>query len=235
MKARLIPFVFVLLFSPAAAQQNIGMAGSAAPYPEHQPTTGPDTTAVNGDRHDLDGRAGPEKPHMSSAVSAILKDLLAAAGKKDWATAKAKLGEVQAVAKPTEFDLFEIEVIAGFVALNTADHPGALASYKKVIANPLFKTAQTRKEQDGTLRNAMVLANEAGDFQSAIAFGGKLAAMGPLDETGATTLAVAYFGAKDYASALGLAQKVVDTDVAAGQVPSKTATDVVTQSKAAMH
>jgi hypothetical protein len=204
--------------------------------PGRRPTEVGDPSATHGDRHDVDDNPFlKQPPRMSPSVSDLMKATLAAAGQKDWTTAKTKLQEARAVSNPTAFDSFEIEVVAGFVSVNTADHATALASYKKVIDSPFFATAQTKPQQSAILRNAMVLANEGGDYTSAIGFGAKLAAAGPLDDQSAIALAVAYYGNKDYATAKSLAQKAIDAAVAAGTKPSEIAAEIVTKSSASLH
>ena len=164
-----------------ATAQIVGGAMQPSPYPERRPTDLMDPSSTSGNRHDVDGDPwGKTEVHMSPAVRAVLKALLAAAAQKDWTTASAKLLEAREIRNTTEFDRFEIDVMASFVSINTGDHAAALASYRKVIASPFFVMAQTREEQSATLKNAMILSNKAGDFANAIAYGGKLAAMGRL-------------------------------------------------------
>jgi hypothetical protein len=188
-----------------------------------------DINAANQAAHGSNDAAGPQ---MSYGLTKIMRSLSAAAQAKDWTTAKAKLAEAQALPNPTAFDTFEIDVITAYVDINTADHPGALAAYKKVIANPLFATAQKPAEQAGTLKNAMVLANEAGDYTSAIGFGQKLAGMGAVDDGAAVSLAAAYFGNKQFAQAQSLAQSAIDAETKAGETPNATAVQIVAQAKA---
>lgn len=177
----------------------------------------------------------PAPPTMSAPVSRIVKALMNAAGKRDWAMAEAKLQQVRAVPGPSAFDLIQIDAVASFIAINTGDHPTALAAYKRMIANPLFLTVQTSQEQGATLKNAMILSNEAGDFTGAIGFGEKLAAAGSLGDMSANALAFAYWGNKDYAKAQVLAQKSIDAAVAAGKKPDESALQIVLKSKAGQH
>jgi tetratricopeptide (TPR) repeat protein len=181
------------------------------------------------------GAAAPAAAHMSRAVSRLLIALMDAAKQGDWVTAEARLMQARGVQAPSELDRFEIEVVASFVALNMRDHPTALASYEKVIASPLFATAQTLREQRAALQNAMVLSNEAGDYAQAIAFGEKLAASGPMDGASAVPLAFAYLAAGRSSEAQALAQKTIDADVAAGMKPDQAALEIVSRSKAGLH
>src|SRR6185312_1089988 len=105
--------------------------------------------------------------------------------------AKEKLAKLRAMQRATPFDRFEIEVAAAFVAVNTGDKAAGLASYKTIIADPLFDKAQKPDQQTATLKNAMVLANEVGSYQDAIGFGQKLAASGAMDESAAIAMATA--------------------------------------------
>lgn len=224
-----------LISSPAMGQI---MGGGMQPPvdPGRRPTEVGDPYATHGDRHDVDDNPfHKEPPRMSVRVSDLMKSTLTAAGEKDWTTAKAKLEEARAISNPTEFDTFEIETVAAFVCVNTGDNAGALASYKKVIASQFFATAQTSAQQGSTLRNAIILANAASDFTSAIGFGAKLSAIGPVDDATAIMLAMSYYGNKDYATAKSLAQKAIDAAIAAGTKPSETATEIVTKSAANLH
>jgi hypothetical protein len=221
---------------PAMAQSMGGGMQTPGGDPTRRPTDVYDPSAVHGDRHDVDDNPFlKQPPRMSSSVSDLMKTTLAAAEQKDWTTAKAKLQEARAISNPTAFDSFEIEIVAGFVALNTGDHVSALASYKKVIDSPFFATTQSKQQQSVMLKNAMVLANEGGDFTSAISFGAKLAAIGPVDDQSAIALAVAYYGNKDYATAKAVAQKVIAAASAAGTKPSEIAAEIVTKSSANLH
>jgi hypothetical protein len=76
----------------------------------------------------------------------------------------------------------------------------------------------------------MILANEAGRFADAIAYGGKLGRMGPLSESAAVALASGYFGARDFADAKAVAQKAIDAAVAAGKNPSGAALQIAQKS-----
>ena len=222
--------------APAVAQTMGGGMQAPGGDPTRRPTDVYDPSAVHGDRHDVDDNPFVKQPpRMSSAVSDLMKATLAAAGQKDWTTAKAKLQEARAISDATPFDSFEIEMVAAFVALNTGDHASSLASYKKVIDSPYFATAQTKPQQSAMLKNAMVLANEGGDFTSAISYGAKLSAIGPVDDQSAIALAVAYYGNKDFATAKTLAQKAIDAAIAAGTKPSEVAAEIVTKSSANLH
>jgi len=229
-----IATVTALALQPAAAQQNIGATPPGA-MPDHPPYERADRSAVDGDRHDADPFArGNQGPHMSMPLSKIMKSLLAATKQNDWTTAKAKLAEAQALSEPSDFDKFEIDVMTGYVAFRTSDQTTALAAYKRVIASPYFAKAQTKVEQAGTLRNAMVLSNATGAFADSISYGQQLASLGSMDESAAISLATAYFGNEDYSSAQSLAQKAIDAETAAGKAPDPTAQEIVTKSKAAM-
>jgi hypothetical protein len=223
-----------LVSSPAIAQiMGSGMLPPPAD-PGRRPTEMGDPSATYRARHDVeDIRKLP--PRMSMRVNDLIKATLAAVGQKDWTTAKAKLEEARAVSNPSEFDTFEIETLAAFASVNTGDHSNALASYKKVIASPFFATTQTSAQQISTLTNAIILANAASDFTSAIAFGAKLSTLGPVDDATAIMLAMAYYGNKDYATAKSLAQKSIDAAIAAGTKPSEVAAEIVAKSSASLH
>jgi len=215
---------FAVMFAAVSAQADMDTqrsAAAAATDRERGTVRGDDPTASKG-------------PHMSTSVSRTLKALFDATKKGDWDTAKGKLVEVRAISTATDFDKFEIEVAGAYVALNSKpkDDAAALASYKLVIASPFFATALSKTEQGGTLRNAMVLSNAAGDYDNAISFGGKLAAAGAMDENSAIALATAYYGKGNYAAARDLAQKAIDAEAAAGKPADPTATQIVAQSKA---
>jgi hypothetical protein len=177
--------------------------------------------------------ANAKGPHMSPAMSKALKAVMDAGSAKDWGTATARLNEARALSNQSDFDAFELTVVTAYVAVGTGDTAGALATYKSEIANPLFATALPQDNQIGTLKNAMVLSNNAKDYDGTIALGQKLIAMGSVDEGAALALAIAYYGKGDYATAQSLAQKTIDVEVAAGKTPNATATEIVARSKAA--
>ena len=234
MRAKFVTVLFSIaalsaLVSSPTTGQNMSNGFQPPFAPPTRPTEIQTPAASHVERHDVDGK------HMSTRVNDLVKATMAAAGQQDWTTAKAKLAEARAVSNPTAFDTFEIEMVAAFVAVNTADHVAALASYKKVIDNPFFAQTQTAAQQSSTLKNAMILANETSDYTSAIAFGAKLAAMGPVDDATEIALAFAYYGNKDYAMAKSLAQKSIDAAMAAGTKPNDVATEIVAKSSANMH
>lgn len=169
---------------------------------------------------------------MSMPIGKLLKAAFDAGARKDWATAKARLSDAVAIQSTNEMDQFEIDVTTSFVAINTGDHPAALAAYKRTATNALFPTALTPLEQRGTLKNAMVLCNEIGDYKGAITFGERMIANGAIDNSTAVSLALAYFGNGDWAKAQDLAQKAIDAAVAAGIKPNDTALQIVLKSKA---
>ncbi len=173
-------------------------------------------------------------PHMSNALAKAMKALFGAAGQKDWIAAKSNLDEARAIPDPSDFDRYEIEVAASYVAIGLSDQLAALTSYRKIFASPFFSSVQKPDEQSAMLKNAMVLSNAAGDYAGAVTMGTRLATMGPLDETSAIELAIAYFGDKDFVRAQNLAQKIIDAAVAAGLKPNSTAEKIVEQCKTAV-
>ncbi len=186
------------------------------------------------------GAVSNKKPEMSMEVSDVLRALFDAGKNKDWDRAKAKLAEARAFSKPNDVDLYEIEVASGYISFNTTiaaksnDFSATLDSYKKQVANPMFDKMETVENKTHTLKNGMILANQAGDFPGAIAFGEKLVAMGGIDDQSATTLALAYFGHKDYAKAESMAQSAINAETAASLKPNDSAVQIVAQSKAAL-
>jgi hypothetical protein len=229
-----VTFIGVLVLDGASSAQSMG--GGMGPNQVWRPSEPAGPPITSGDLHHSEAPPPAKvEVHLSEGVSVALKSLLVAAGQKDWTTAKAKLLEASAVPNSTDYDLFEINVMTSFVALSTGDHATALATYRNVVGSPFFDSAETSAEQSATLKNAMILANEAGDFPSAINFGNRLAALGPMDDASAIALAVAYFGNQDYADAQSLAQKAVDAAIAAGKKPDEIALKIVSKSSAIPH
>jgi tetratricopeptide (TPR) repeat protein len=190
----------------------------------------PDPAATRGDRYDPGANEGPK----IGAASDALKSAMAAAQKKDWAAAKANLEEARRYPALSDFDRFEIEVMNGFVALNAGNYGTARESYRNVIASPYFGS-QSLAEQTATLKNAMILSNEIGDYPTAAIYGEKLAEKGPLDDVAALALATAYFGDKDYAKAQHLAQDSIDMAARAGKPASDGALQIVAKAKTYLH
>ena len=220
-----------LVCSPASGQ----IMGSGMLPPPADPGRRATELAAPAAANVGDTASRKQTPHMSRQINDLVKATLVAAGQGDWATAKVKLAEARTVADATAFDSFEIETAAAYVDVNTGDDAGALASYTKVIASPFFAATQTGAQQSAALKNAIILANAASDFSSAIAFGAKLAALGPVDDATTVMLAMAYYGNKDYATAKSLAQKSIDAAIAAGTKPSETATEIVAKSSTNLH
>jgi len=203
----------IALASPASAQEH---------YNSH------DAFATRGDRYDPGANDGPQIVTVGSRLKAVI----AAARDNDWTTAQARLKEAYEVANATDIDRFSIDVVSGFVAINTGDHATALASYRKVIASTYFHSAQTRREQEATLKNAMILCNEVSAFSDAIAYGELLDDGWRLDNVSALALATAYFGNKDYAKAQRMAQKAIDLANDAGRPVSDDARQILAKSAA---
>ncbi len=195
------------------------------------PAQGGDSAATRGDRWDGGINEGPKVVTVGSSLKAVL----AAAANRDWPTAQAKLVDAHAVANPTDIDRFEIDVVTAYVALNTGDYSTALASYRKVITSPFFRSAQSGKEQQFTLKNAMILSNQAGDFTTAVTYGEMLAERDALDEVSANALAVAYFGNKDYAKAHAMATRAIDLANGSGRPADPSAIQILAKTKTYLH
>jgi tetratricopeptide (TPR) repeat protein len=208
-----LSIVVLALAEPATAQER---------YNNH------DDFATRGDRYDPGAHDGPQVVTVGSK----LKAAIAAARNNDWSTAQARLEDAHQVSNPSDLDRFEIEVVSGFIAINTGDHAMALASYRKVIASPYFRSAQARHEQEATLKNAMILSNEVGAFSDAISYGETLDDGWRLDDVSALALASAYFGNRDYRKAETMAQKAIDLASDAGRPVSEDARQILAKSRA---
>jgi tetratricopeptide (TPR) repeat protein len=171
-------------------------------------------------------------PKVQKPVGEALQAAIKAVQAKDTAGANAQLAAARAVPALTDIDTIEIDVVTAFVAINSGDHPGALAAYKRVVASPQFSVVIQPPEQTSTLKNMMILANEAKDYSAAIQAGETLAKSGGMDDKAAASLAAAYYYNKDYAKAQALAQKSVDAAIAAGGTPDKGSLQIMMNSYA---
>jgi len=169
-------------------------------------------------------------PQMSMAMSKAIKQVMDAANKKDWPTAKGHLVEAQAIPNPSDFDSLQLAEVTAFVAFGTKDTETGYANYKKAIANPLFDTAVSKADQTGMLKNTMMLSNAHGDYAGTIALSQKLIAVGGVDDIAAITLALAYYNTNEFQKAKDWAQKALDAE---GSTPNPTAREIVDKSKAA--
>jgi tetratricopeptide (TPR) repeat protein len=169
----------------------------------------------------------PSGPHTSPAVGKALQAALAAVQGKDFASAQAALAAAKAVPGPTDVDLAEIDEVSVYLALSMNDHPTALALYKRIIASPLFPAVETPDQQKQSLKNAMMLANEAKDYAMASQIGERIANSGSMDDKAAGSLAEAYYYNKEYAKAQSLAQKSIDAAIAQGVPPDRGAIQIV--------
>ncbi|HEY1709290.1 MAG TPA: CDC27 family protein [Rhizomicrobium sp.] len=165
--------------------------------------------------------AKTEVPKGTAAVGKALQAAVTAIQAKDYATAQTQLAAAKAAPNPNDADQVQIDKVTAYLDLNTNDMAGALAAYKRIIASPLFTQMLTPDEQAQTLKNTMILANQAKDYTTAAQVGEKLAASGTMDDKAASSLAQTYYMNKDYAKAQALAQKSADAAIAAGGKPDK--------------
>jgi hypothetical protein len=162
-------------------------------------------------------------PKLSKAASKLMSEAQKAFTAKDWATMLAKIKEAQALPDLTDYDKYVVNYFMGLALYNGGD---------KVSSTPYFvaaaeSTAAPPEERIPALRIAIDLENQAKDFAKVKTLGQQLADAGGLNGAVTGVVAFAYYSTGDYPNAKVFAQKSVDTDLAAGKTPDRSAYQVL--------
>lgn len=171
------------------------------------------------------GRAAAKKedegPKVRVAVGKGLNDAMKAIDAKDFATALAKVKEVDAAIKDkSPFEEYQVAKYFGFIAINQTpmpDYAAAAVAYNREIASGGAPEA----EKAGMYNVAMRLNYQTMDFADVIKDAAELQKMQPLDDTGYLVLIQSYFNTNDFANAAETSKKEIAAKVAAGGKPSE--------------
>ena len=168
---------------------------------------------------------------VSRDVGKPLNDTIAAIQAKDFKTAHEKLGEADAVATKSEFDVFKINQIRAYLAIQEQDYPTATTAYESMIASPSFAGIEDADKKT-TLHNGILLSAQAKHWPQVIADATMLDGLKAADDKTYAVLAQAYYFTNDYANAQTAAQKAVDMAKAAGQQPQQAALEIIMSAQA---
>jgi hypothetical protein len=163
------------------------------------------------------------KPKLSKAASKPLSEAQKAFAAKDYATMLAKVKEAQALSDLTDYDKYIVNYFMGLALYNSGDKMSS-APYFVAAAE---STAAPPEEHATALRIAIDLENQAKDYAKVKELGQQAATAGALNGAVAAVLALSYYNTGDYPNALVFAQKSIDTDIAAGKTPDRSAFQIL--------
>ena len=161
-----------------------------------------------------------EGPKVRVAVGKGLNDAMKAIDAKDFATALAKVNEVDMSTKDkSPFEDYQVAKYLGFIAINQPmpDYAAAAAAYNREIASGGAPEA----EKAGMYNVAMRLNYQSMNFPEVIKDAVELQKLQPLDDTGYLVLIQSYYNSNDFVNAAETAKKEVAAKVAAGGKPTE--------------
>ncbi len=177
-----------------------------------------------------ESRSGTPAPIATSKltkdvqVAIVAAQKLATAGDMQGALAQIKIA--QAVPDRTPHDDFVINQFLSVVSANLRDYPTSMTAYEAMFAAPDFATL-TDDDKKLAYHDGMIVAENVQQWQKVIEFGGKLDAMGGMDEITYTAVAIGYYNANDGKNAAVYAQKAVDFAKAHNKTPPEQALQLV--------
>ncbi len=169
------------------------------------------------------GALADSKPTTTADVAKGLTDAKKAADAKDWATAKAAVDAASKLSDRKPFDDYEIASFSMFIDAQTNDFAGAAAAAQFMADSPVQPDADKAKN----LKIALSLSLKNKQYDKGLAYAKAIQATNPTDPSTISMVAQAYYFAKDYASAVALAQKQVDAAIAAHQAPDRNTLDLL--------
>jgi len=167
--------------------------------------------------------AADAPPKLSAGVAKQIVAAQKAAQGNDWAGAKTALDAASLVPNHTPYDDYEIQEFTLLIDANTNDIPGAAAAAQAAADSPAAPAADQQKN----FKNATQLSLMSKQYDKAAVYAKKLQATNPADPSMVEAMGQAYFFAKDYPSAIAVTQKLVDSQLAAKQKPSRNALEVL--------
>lgn len=164
--------------------------------------------------------ANDDKPAAPKISLPVGKPLMAAEkllAAKDYAGALASLKEAQAIPVRTAYDDYAINQVIAVIAVSQSDYPTAMATYEIMASSP----AEPVGDKMGTRHNLVLLEYQAKNYPKTLQYGEELQAMNGLDANTASAMVESYYFGNDYPKAEVLAQKWIDTQIAAKQPPNQ--------------
>ena len=138
--------------------------------------------------------------------------------------AVAKLKEAQAIADSSDYDKYLINTYLGVAYYNLNDIPATAAAFDAAALSPAIPA----DELEEAVHKAMVLEYNAANYPKVIELSKLVLKPGaPFAERIATLAASSYYLSGNYAEAVTLAQKIIDTDTAAGHLPDRSVYQIV--------
>ena len=159
----------------------------------------------------------PAKPKVTLAVGKPLVEAEKLLATKDYAGALAKLKEAQAVPVRSAYDDYVIDQVIAVIAVTQSDYATALSTYQLMATSP----AEPITDKMGTRHNLTLLEYQNKDFAKTLEYGEQLQALNGLDINTATAMVESYYFTNDYPKSEALAQKWIDTQLAAKQPPNQ--------------
>ncbi len=155
-------------------------------------------------------------PNLSAPVARVLGNVQKLVGDKKFPEAYAALKEV----KPTtDYDKLMVSRFTVMVAVNVGDEPAAAAA--AMTAADLPEESIPLEDRTEVYRNATQLANNAKQFDKAVVYAKKLAALNPTDAASRQIIPIAIYNGAPPAEAIAFFQQQIDASVAANQRPSR--------------
>lgn len=168
---------------------------------------------------------------VSRDVGKPLNDAIQAIQTKDFKTAHDKIAEADAVATKSDFDVFKINQMKAYLAIQEQDYGTATTAYESMIASPSF-AGQPDADKVTTLHNGILLSGQAKHWPQVIADAQQLEALKVADDKTYAVLAQAYYFTNDYANAEKVAQQSIDASKAAGKQPEQAALEIIMSAQA---
>ena len=170
----------------------------------------------------------PAAPKITMAVGKPLFEAEKLLAAKDFAGAKAKIQEAQAVAGQTAYDTYAINQVLAVIAVSQNDYPSAMATYELMAASP----AEPTQDKPPTRHNLVLLEYQAKNYAKTIQYGEELQAMGGLDPNTASALTQSYYFSNDFPKAEALSKVWVDKALATNQPPDQSMLGILFSSQA---
>jgi hypothetical protein len=182
--------------------------------------------------HSTTSRSAPiATSKLNKDVSTALAAAQKAANAGDMQGAMAQLKIAQAVPDRGAYDDFVISQFMSAVAANLRDYPTAMAAYNTMMASPSFADLSD-DDKKLAYHDGMIVAENVQQWAKVIEFGGKLDAMGGMDEVTYTAVAIGYYNGNDGKNAAVYAQKAIDFATAHNKTAPEQAMQLVVNGQA---
>ena len=198
------------------------------PYGAPTPSTG----GLIGEREAPRQQAQPQEGEweISRAVGRPLVEGQEAYNAMDYAGALEAAREADAIEEKNPLEIYHIAKLLGVVAVAQMNLAEATVQFNRAIESGAMPPAEALP----TLRTSLLLNYNAQDYARAVDMGGRLLAMGPLDEQSSLVLTQSYYLTDDYAGAVRIGQQLIESGRAAGTAPGRDLLAVIMNSQIRM-